>query len=36
MTEKQSMIGNPVLFVIVVGLGVLFLAAILYQIIGSR
>jgi hypothetical protein len=30
------MIGNPVLFIIVVGLGVLFLAAILYQILGSR
>jgi hypothetical protein len=27
---------NPVLFVIVVGLGVLFVAAILYQILGSR
>jgi hypothetical protein len=30
------MIGNPVLFIIVVGLGVLFVAAILYQILGSR
>jgi hypothetical protein len=27
---------NPVLFIIVVGLGVLFVAAILYQILGSR
>jgi hypothetical protein len=27
---------NPVLFVIVVGLSVLFVAAILYQILGAR
>jgi hypothetical protein len=27
---------NPVLFIIVVGLSVLFVAAILYQILGAR
>jgi hypothetical protein len=35
-SEKTSMVGNPILFLIVIGLGVLFLAAILYQILMSR
>lgn len=36
MREKPGFMVNPVLFIIVVGLGVLFVAAILYQILGSR
>jgi hypothetical protein len=36
MDDKPGIMVNPVLFLIVVGLGVLFVAALLYQIIGSR
>jgi hypothetical protein len=36
MGEKPGIMVNPILFLIVVGLGVLFVAALLYQIIGSR
>ena len=39
MTEAAKDPGwmvNPVLFLIVVGLSVLFVAAILYQILGAR
>jgi hypothetical protein len=36
MGEKPSIIVNPVLFIIVAGLTILFVAALLYQILGSR
>ena len=34
--EKPGILVNPVLFLIVVGLTALFIAAILYQILGAR
>jgi len=36
MEEKPGFLVNPVLFIIVVGLSALFVAALLYQILGSR
>jgi len=36
MAEKPSLIVNPILFIIVAGLSFLFVAALLYQILGSR
>lgn len=36
MAEKPGIMVNPVLFIIVVGLGALFAAALIYQILGSR
>ena len=35
-TKDPGWMVNPVLFIIVVGLSVLFVAAILYQILGAR
>ena len=34
MTNLQNWIVNPILFIIVLGLSVLFVAALLYQILG--
>ena len=36
MAEKPGIMVNPVLFLLVVGLGVLFVAALLYQIFANR
>ena len=36
MGKLQDWTINPVLFILVVGLAALFVAALLYQIIGSR
>jgi hypothetical protein len=36
MPDEPSSPVNPVLLLIVVGLGALFVAALLYQILGSR
>jgi len=36
MIEKPGFMVNPVLFIIVVGLSALFVAALLYQFLGSR
>ena len=34
--EKPGILVNPVLFIIVIALAALFVAAILYQILGQR
>lgn len=34
--EKPGILVNPVLFIIVAGLTALFIAALLYQILGTR
>ena len=36
MGEKPGFMVNPILFIIVAGLSILFVAALLYQILGSR
>jgi hypothetical protein len=36
VAEDPGWMVNPVLFIIVAGLSLLFVAAILYQILGSR
>jgi hypothetical protein len=36
VTKDPGWMVNPILFIIVVGLSVLFVAAILYQILGPR
>ena len=36
MAEKPGFMVNPILFIIVAGLYILFVAALLYQILGSR
>jgi len=36
MAEKPGFMVNPILFIIVAGLSFLFVAALLYQILGSR
>ncbi len=36
MSEKQGWIINPILFIIVAGLSVLFVAALLYQLLVVR
>jgi hypothetical protein len=34
--EKQGWMINPILFILVAGLSVLFVAALLYQLLGVR
>ena len=34
--EKPGLLVNPVLFILIIGLAVLFIAALLYQILGNR
>ncbi len=36
MAEKPGFMVNPILFIIVAGLSILFVSALLYQILGSR
>ena len=36
MGEKPGLMINPILFLIVAGLAVLFVAALLYQLVGHR
>ncbi len=36
MSEKPGWMINPILFILVAGLSVLFVAALLYQLLGLR